>query len=106
MNVPEDVYEGTRVRLPADVVRPFEVFVNGVHQVEGADFRLDGRTLVFDRKLKSEGKLGFWRWTSIFVGIAGTYRQNDSVDVAYQRGGKPVVATKLPLEPLAAGESD
>ncbi|MGH3065743.1 MAG: hypothetical protein ACRDOF_05510 [Gaiellaceae bacterium] len=96
----EDAYRGTRVRLPADVVRPFQVFVNSVQQAEGVDFRVDGRTLVFDRELKSEGKLGFWRWTSMWVGIAGTYRQNDSVDVAYQRGGKPVVASKLPLEPL------
>ena len=100
MNVSESASRRTRVRLPADVVRPFEVYVNGVAQEEGVDFRLDGRTLVFARELKSEGNLGFWRWTSIFVGIAGTYRQNDSVDVAYQRGGKPVVATKLPLEPV------
>ena len=100
MNVPENASRRTRVRLPADVVRPFEVYVNGVPQEEGSDFRIEGRTLVFDRELKSEGKLGFWRWTSIFVGIAGTYRQNDSVDVVYQRGGKPVVASKLPLEPL------
>jgi hypothetical protein len=99
MKVSEDVYEGTRVRLPADVVRPFRVFVNGVQQKEGADFRVDGRTLVFGRTLKSEGQLGFWRWLSMSVGIAGTYRQNDSVDVAYQSGGKPVVAAKLPLEP-------
>jgi anti-sigma-K factor RskA len=76
------------------------VFVNGVAQEEGKDFTVDGRTLVFDRELKSEGRLGFWRWASILVGIAGTYRQNDSVDVAYRRDGKPVVATKLPLEPL------
>jgi hypothetical protein len=35
------------------------------------------------------------------VGIAGTYRQDDSVDVVYQRGGgRRIVATKLPLEPL------
>jgi len=100
MKVPESAARRTRVRLPADVVRPFEVYVNGVPQEEGSDFRIEGRTLVFDRELKSEGKLGFWRWTSIFVGIAGTYRQNDSVDVVYQRGGKPVVASKLPLEPL------
>jgi hypothetical protein len=100
MNVPEGSYSRTRVRLPADVVRPFEVYVNGVAQKEGADFHIDGRTLVFDRQLKSEGKLGFWRWLSLSIGVAGTYRQNDSVDVAYQRSGKPVVATKLPLEPL------
>jgi hypothetical protein len=100
MNVPENASRGTRVRLPADVVRPFEVYVNGVHQEEGTDFRIEGRTLLFDRELKTEGKLGFWRWLSMWVGVAGTYRQNDSVDVAYQRSGKPVVATKLPLEPL------
>ena len=81
-------------------MRPFQVFVNAVQQKEGTDYRVDGRTLVFDRELKSEGQLGFWRWLSMSVGIAGTYRQNDSVDVAYQRGGKPVVASKLPLEPI------
>jgi hypothetical protein len=101
MNVPETSYRGTRVRLPADLVRPFEVFVNGVAQEEGRDYGVDGRTLVFDRELKTEGKLGFWRWLSLWVGIAGTYRQNDSVDVTYRRNGKPVVATKLPLEPLS-----
>ena len=75
--------------------------LNGVAQEEGRDYRIDGRrTLVFDRELKTEGKLGFWRWLSLSVGIAGTYRQNDSVDVAYRRGGKPVVASRLPLEPL------
>ena len=88
------------MRLPADVVRPFQVFVNGVEQREGGDYRVEGRTLVFERVLKTEGRLGFWRGLSLWVGVAGTYRQNDSVDVAYQRGGKPVVATRQPLEPL------
>ena len=99
MKVGEGPTTRTRVRLPRDVVRPFEVYVNGVPQREGDDFDVDGRTLVFDRELKTEGKLGFWRWTSIFVGIAGTYRQNDSVDVVYARGGRRVVAAKLPVEP-------
>ena len=101
MNVLDPTGRRTRVRLPPDVTRPFEVYVNGVPQTEGIDFTIEGRTLVFDRELKTEGKLGFWRWTSIFVGVAGTYRQNDSVDVVYQRDGRRVVATKLPIEPLA-----
>ena len=101
MNVSESPPRGTRVHLPADVVRPFDVFVNGIEQREGADYRIDGRTLVFERELRTEGKLGFWRWLSLWIGLAGTYRQNDSVDVAYKRGGQPVVATRLPLEPLA-----
>jgi hypothetical protein len=101
MNVAEGASRGTRVRLPADVVRPFDVFVNGVEQREGRDYSIEGRTLVFERELKTEGKLGFWRWLSLWVGVAGTYRQNDSVDVAYRRDGKPVVASRLPLEPVA-----
>ena len=100
MNVPDQPSRRTRVRLPGDVMRPFEVYLNGVPQAEGRDFRLEGRTLVFSDDLKTEGQLGFWRWLSMWVGVAGTYRQNDSVDVVYQRNGKRVVATKLPLEPL------
>jgi hypothetical protein len=104
MKVPEAASRRTRVRLPQDVVRPFEVFVNGVPQEEGRDFRIEGRTLLFDRELKTEGRLGFWRWLSMWVGVAGTYRQNDSVDVVYQVDGRRVVATKLPLEPLGAAD--
>ena len=100
MNVSREARKGTRVRLPSDLMRPFEVYVNGVPQAEGADFHVDGRTLIFERELRTEGKLGFWRWTSIFVGVAGTYRQDDSVDVVYERGGRRVVATKLPVEPV------
>ena len=100
MRVSEEASRGTRVRLPDDVSRPFEVYVNGVRQNESSDFSIEGRTLVFDRELRTEGKLGVMRWLSMWVGVAGTYRQNDSVDVVYQRGGQRVVATKLPLEPL------
>ena len=95
MNVTRAVRSGTRVELPADVARPFEVYVNGVRQREGADFRVQGRTLAFRRELRQEGKLGFWRWASILFGAAGTYRQNDVVDVTYERGGQRAVASGL-----------
>jgi hypothetical protein len=87
----------TSVALPADVTRPFEVYLNGVRQQEGADYRVEAGRLVFDRELRAEGKLGFWRWLSMSIGVAGTYRQNDSVDVVYERNGRKVVAAKLPL---------
>jgi hypothetical protein len=102
MNVPERAARRTRVRLPPQVTRPFEVFLNGVAQREGVDFEVEGRTLVFGDELKSEGKLGFWRWLSMWVGVAGTYRQNDSVDVVYEHAGRREVATKLPLEPVGS----
>jgi hypothetical protein len=86
-----------RVDLPPDALPPFQVFVNGVPQEQGKDFRIEGRSLVFERTLAQEGKLGFWRWLSLLLGVAGTYRQNDSVDVVYARGGRRVVANNLPI---------
>ncbi len=75
------------------------MFVNGIPQHEGEDFEVRGSALVFTRRLAKEGKLGFWRWLSLFLGIAGTYRQNDSVDVVYGQGGRRVVASELPIAP-------
>ena len=97
MNVTTAVRSGTHVDLPGGVERPFEVYVNGVRQHEGADFRVQGRALTFTRELRQEGKLGFWRWVSILFGAAGTYRQNDVVDVIYERAGRRVVVRGLPV---------
>ena len=85
------------VRLPRTVRAPFDVYVNGVHQEEGVDYELVDRRLVFDRELRKEGSLGFWRW---FLGAwgVGTYRQNDSVDVRYELDGRPVLLEGLDIE--------
>jgi hypothetical protein len=87
----------SRIDLPSQIEGPFEVFVNGVKQEEGRDFNRVGGHLVFQRSLTGEGKLGFWRWLSLFLGVAGTYRQNDSVDVVYQHDGRRLVATGLSI---------
>lgn len=87
----------SRVELPPQVAEPFDVFVNGVPQQRGEDYTLDGRTLVFERELAQEGRLGFWRWLSMFFGVAGTYRKHHTVDVVYQAGGARAVATGLPV---------
>jgi hypothetical protein len=91
------VTQRSRVLLPADAGPRIEVYLNGVRQQEGRDFKREGGGLVFERRLAKEGRLGFWRWLSLFLGVAGTYRQNDSVDVVYERDGRRVVATGLPL---------
>ena len=100
MNVTPAVRSGTRVELPPHVERPLEVYVNGVAQREGADYRVADGALLFTRELRQEGRLGFWRWTSILFGVAGTYRQNDVVDVVYEAaGGGRTLASGLPVEP-------
>jgi hypothetical protein len=87
------------VRLPRAVRDPFEVYLNGVRQEEGRDFRRRGDLLVFPRELRKDRVSG-WRW---FLGAwgVGTYRQDDSVDVRYEReDGTPAVAERLEFEAL------
>lgn len=87
--------EGSTVKLPDAAQQPFQVYVNGVLQREGIDYTVEGRTLRFARPLAQEGKLGAMRWASMLLGVAGTYRKHDSVDVVYEVGGRRVVATGL-----------
>jgi hypothetical protein len=94
----------SQVDLPPGVELPFEVFVNGVQQRPGADFEQVGRSLVFRRELAREGRLGFWRWLSLFLGVAGTYRRHDTVDVVYARAGQRVVASLEPVSVTRAPE--
>ena len=92
--------EQTRVELPPGIGGEFEVYVNGVLQREGVDFRQEPGALVFDRSLAKEGRLGPVRWLSMLLGVAGTYRKNDTVDIVYQAGGRRTVATGLRHEPV------
>jgi hypothetical protein len=85
------------VPLPKGTKPPYRVFLNGVPQTEGRDYRVEGGALVFPRHLQKEGKLGVARWAAIFLGLFGTYRQNDSVDVQYVEGGEPRLATYLDI---------
>jgi hypothetical protein len=91
-----NVEERSRVNLPAGVGDRYEVYVNGVPQQLGRDFDRIGDTLVFRRSLAQEGRLGPIRWLSMLLGVAGTYRKHESVDVVYERDGRRTVATLTP----------
>ena len=94
------------VPLPPGAEPPYRVFVNGVPQADGEDYRVVGHTLAFERELKKEGRLGFWRWTLMFLSIMGTYRRNDSVDVEYSHAGTRRLAVGLDIvAPEGAGPS-
>jgi hypothetical protein len=87
------------VKLPADVRGPYEVYLNGVPQRLGTDYRVQDGKLVFERELRKD-RISGWRWLLGAWGV-GTYRQNDSVDVRYESAdGSPRVAEGLEIELL------
>jgi hypothetical protein len=95
------------VKLPRGATPPLRVWINGVEQTEGADYVLNGRRLEFEKPLAKEGRLGLFRWSMIFFGIAGTYRKNDSVDVQYTTpAGEVRLVTGLDIEPPNAAHGE
>jgi hypothetical protein len=88
------------VRIPRGAEPPFDVYVNGVQQTPGTDYEIQGDRLVFSKHLEKEGKLGFWRWLSMALSIAGFYGKNDSVDLHYTMHGRRQVAVGLDIELL------
>ena len=86
-----------RVKLPPGVRAPYEVYVNGVLQELGSDYRVEHGELLFERELVRQ-KLGAWAWFLGFWGI-GTYKRNDEVDIRYEADGRPMVAHALEIKP-------
>jgi hypothetical protein len=90
---------GSRVRLPAGVSRPFQVYVNGVEQAEPADYTVDGLWIVFARELVAPLPESA---RSVFRGFFfGRYRTEHVVDLACHVGGQAQVFSRLPVEPPA-----
>lgn len=90
--------ERTRAKLPPGVREPYTVYLNGVPQRAGVDFEVrEGGMLEFPATLRKD-VISKRRW---FLGAwgVGTYRKDDSVDVAWTASdGSPRVAHRLELE--------
>ncbi len=97
--VPKGSYAaGERVKIPAGAERPFTVFINGVEQTEGEDFKVEGKELHFNRPIVKE-RMGTSRWLAMYLGLWGTYRKDEKVDLQFQRGGKTELVPDLPVVP-------
>ena len=98
--VPEgSIAAGRRVRLPSRAEPPITVYVNGVAQSEGEDYRIEGSEIVFSRPIVKEGKLGAIRWLSMLIGVVGSYRKHETVDVEYRSAGQVKLASDVEILP-------
>ena len=89
---------GRKVRLPAGAEPPIRVYVNGVEQTEGVDYEVGPHEVVFARPIVKE-TVTPGRWMAMYLGLFGTYRKNETVDVEYRRGGKVELAADVGIVP-------
>ena len=95
--IPKGSYAaGRRIRLPAGAEPPFVVFVNGVEQSEGSDYDVRAGEIVFRRQIVKE-KVGTGRWLAMYLGLFGTYRKNETVDLQFRREGRTELRSDLPV---------
>jgi hypothetical protein len=97
--IPKGSYAaGNRVKMPAGAEPPFTVFINGVEQREGVDYEIRAGEIVFNRQIVKE-RVGKSRWLAMYLGLWGTYRKNETVDLQFTRNGKLELRDDLPVEP-------
>jgi hypothetical protein len=97
--IPKGSYAaGRRVKLPGGAEAPYVVFINGVEQREGADYEVRAGEIVFARQIVKE-KVGTGRWLAMYLGLFGTYRKDETIDLQFQRAGKVELISDLPVQP-------
>jgi hypothetical protein len=92
---------GRRARLPRGAEPPIRVYVNGVERREGVDYALRGGEVVFNHPIVKE-KVGAGRWMAMYLGLFGTYRKHETIDVEYRLGGEVKLASDVEIDSDAA----
>ena len=64
--------------------------VNGLQQTEGENYEIHTGEIVKE-------KVGTGRWLAMYLGLFGTYRKNETIDLQFQRGGKTELRSDLPV---------
>ena len=88
---------GRRARLPGGAEPPFTVYINGVAQTEGADFDVRAGEIVFRRQILKEDRVGVTRWMAMYLGLFGTYRTDETVDIEFVRRGRTELASDVEI---------
>jgi hypothetical protein len=93
--VPRGSYAaGRRAKLPAGAQEPIRVHINGVEQPRGEVWDVRGNEIVFTRPIVKE-EVTRGRWLAMYLGLFGSYRKNETVDVEYTVGGSPKLAADV-----------
>jgi hypothetical protein len=97
--IPKGSYAaGRRVRLPRGAEEPIRVHINGVEQPRGEVWDVREGQIVFTRPIVKE-TVSKGRWMAMYLGLFGSYRKNETVDIEYRRAGKTELAADVEILP-------
>ena len=95
--VPKGSYAaGRRARLPRGASEPIRVHINGVEQARGEVWEVRDGEIVFTRPIVKE-KVTTGRWLAMYLGLFGSYKRNETVDIEYSLGGEPKLAADVEI---------
>ena len=95
--IPKGSYAaGRRARLPRGADEPIRVYINGVEQPRSEVWRVRGGELVFTRQIVKES-ITRGRWLAMYLGLFGSYRLNETVDVEYRLAGETKLAADVEI---------
>ncbi len=97
--IPDGSYgAGRRLRLPRGAGEPIRVHINGVEQTRGEVWDVREGGIVFTRPIVKE-RVSKGRWMAMYLGLFGSYRKNETVDVEYRLGGETKLAADVEILP-------
>lgn len=97
--IPKGSYAaGRRAKLPRGAAEPIRVHINGVEQNRGEVWDVRGDKVVFTRQIVKE-YVSKGRWMAMYLGLFGSYRLNEQVDVEYALDGKSKLAANIEILP-------
>ena len=95
--IPKGSYSaGRRARLPRGAQEPIRVHINGVEQPRGEVWDVRQGEIVFARPIIKES-VSRGRWMAMYLGLFGSYRLNEAVDIEYSLGGAPKLAADVEI---------
>ena len=93
------------MRIPNGAEEPLTVFINGVEQREGVDYEIEGSEVRFVKPIVKE-EIGTGRWLAMYLGLFGTYRKDEKVDLQYSLLGKTELRSDVPVIPYGEERGD
>ena len=96
-DIPKGSYAaGRRAKLPRGASEPIRVHINGVEQTRGEVWDVRGGAIVFTRPIVKE-RVSAGRWLAMYLGLFGSYKKNEQVDVEYTLGGQTKLAANIEI---------